>query len=525
MKQMRIAVVCYQPVYSGGFIRFIRFGMEAKALGHEIIFVYFNQSWCVGTGGPDLSDFKVCSIVEAEKEKWDAVMIPGAGFPETMLHSLARLLNPNFGQRVQHVLNDQSKRRQFIKVNQAIRPHFVVFNNKAAWPERSLSQFMADAIYFLEGAVDCKRFAIPRNRLHPSIDEPITVGALTYKNPEPLIEAVRNYPNPVRLKLFGSISPELESRCIDLVHQDKVVLVGPLDDYQLPQFYQGVDCIVHMDLHAGWANLAAEAMASGVPLICTHHGTEAFARDGESALLLHAINSDAIIEHLHTIHANKDGLVQTLTHAANQSIQAFTWEQYSKDLLDLIQQTKSKFYTRAPDLGLHGKWSIETRLDGLEPILESCKEKAMLDLGAAECILAEKFMQAGAASIDCVEKNRDYFFSAKRVLASYPSANIYSADLSPWHKFLSDNQSWLRESYDIVLFLGVYHHLPKSERKAVLLGAASLAREQFVVRTPDCFFIDEDINGLLKKAGLSYSSITVDNTARNSGGLHIMKRT
>ena len=29
-----------------------------------------------------------------------------------------------------------------------------------------------------------------------------------------------------------------------------------------------------------------EAMASGVPLICTPHGTTAFARDGETAVVL-----------------------------------------------------------------------------------------------------------------------------------------------------------------------------------------------------------------------------------------------
>ncbi len=498
--------------------------MKQRKLGHEIIFIYFNSCWSPGSGGPELPDFDLCPIEKAEQEQWDAVMIPGAGFPALMIKNLSRLVNPIFGKRIQHVLNDRSKQSNFIHVNKIFRPHLLVFNNKAAWPDQYLPQFMSDAIFFLEGAVDYSQFCTPRNRPHPSIDHPLIVGGLSYKNPDLLLEAVRRYPYPITLKLFGTISPSLDSQSLDLKHQGKLILIGPLEDSELPEFYQSVDCIVHMDQHAGWANLAAEAMASCVPLICTQHGTQAFAKDKESALVMKEITADEIMTNLEIIHLNREGFAEKLARAGRDRIQAFTWKKYSKELLQLIQQATSKFYIRVPEMGLHGKWSLDTRLNGLQPVIDSCENRTILDLGAAECTLAEIFIKAGAQSIDCVDMNKDYYVSGKRILAPYPNATMHLSNLCPWEKFLLENQIWLCESYDIVLFLGVYHHLPKSQRKAVLLGAAKLAKDKLIMRTPDSFFSDENLLILLQEAGFSCSHTFADDATRSSGGLHILQR-
>lgn len=496
--KLKIAVFCHHPVLTGGFIRFIRFGKEAQKLGHDIVFVqvspesghyYFSQF-----------PFKRITLEQAFQEKWDITMVPGAGFPESTINTLAQLKKEQFGIRIQHILNDTSRHDRFKLVNHAFAPHIVIFNNRS-WCPGSFTSFAANSFWHLEGAVTIGSNLNKCKRSHPTLGCEIIVGGLINKNSAPLLEAARMYPRSIKLKLYGdphSLNPDHQQ----LVDHGLVEILGPIPFDDLSSFYHEVDCVVQTEEFAGWSNLGAEALANNVPLICTEHGTSAFAIDKSTALVMPTPSPENIIDRLLLIHADDGRLVERLTSNGMKVIKLFSWKDYADRLLRIAACGQIRYYTYAPQLGLHGKWPLNSRLEGLECLHEIAKGLSILDLGCSECVVAYSFLSRGAALAHCIDKDKDYIKHANQIIDPYPSSRAYRSDISPWNDFLAGEVGAnLLSSYNIVLFLGVYHHLSVGTRRDVLRGAAQLATRYFAIRTTAKMFEDGSIHETLLDLG------------------------
>jgi glycosyltransferase involved in cell wall biosynthesis len=341
MRRKNILIACDAPVWSGGFIRFERFGQVARLRGHSVSFLAFR---------PDLLhdrqiDFPIVTFEQAASDIWDATMIPGAGFDAATITQFAKLTADAFGYRIQHILNDQTRRAAFLAVNRYFRPHLVVFNNQH-WPAGSFTDFQAGQFRFLEGAVDTARFC-PADTKPLDQNTHFVIGGIANKNPTPLIEAARRL-NSVELRLFGHVG-KLAEECTDLVKAGKLRFPGLLDDTALATFYRELDCVVHTEEFAGWANLAAEALASGVPLICTPHGTKAFAIDELTAIVMSTTTPEAIVTAVERLRSDY-ALRTTLSVNGRQAILPFTWEHYADILLNLMDEDKTTIhYERAAE--------------------------------------------------------------------------------------------------------------------------------------------------------------------------------
>jgi glycosyltransferase involved in cell wall biosynthesis len=322
---MRICVACHDLAVAGGIFRFERFGQVAERWGHEVVFVRFSEQRIP----PRASRIPAMTMTEARSMHWDVVMVPGAGFPEATIARFRELVDPRFGVRVQHVLNDEARLPAFLAVNRAFRPDVVVVNNRH-WSRDRLADLTAPEVHVLEGAVDGEHF---RPRPWGERTGPYRVGGLANKNPGPLVEVVRMLPDCM-LDLFGPPG-DLAERAGDLVQQGRIVLRGVLTEDALPGYYRGLDCVVHTETMAGWANLAAEAMASGVPLICTHAGTLAFAEHEVTALVVEPEPS-AIGSAIGRLR-REPGLSERLARQGRERISAFTWEAWTASLLELVK--------------------------------------------------------------------------------------------------------------------------------------------------------------------------------------------
>ncbi|WP_414461836.1 hypothetical protein [Hyphomicrobium sp. DY-1] len=102
---MEFLVACDRVVLSGGLIRFDRIARTISDYGHSLSFVAFGSKDCDRP-----TDLEVLDIGEAQARRWDGVMIPGAGFPAETIERFRILQNPNFGTRIQFILNDQTRR-------------------------------------------------------------------------------------------------------------------------------------------------------------------------------------------------------------------------------------------------------------------------------------------------------------------------------------------------------------------------------------------------------------------------------
>jgi glycosyltransferase involved in cell wall biosynthesis len=158
------------------------------------------------------------------------------------------------------------------------------------------------------------------------------IGGLANKNPKPLIEALRLLPEEYTLRLFGDFRGG-EIPCEDLLATGKLELTGPIADADLPRFCRGVHCVVHTETTGGWANLAAEALASGTPLIATKYGTLAFARQEETALLIEP-TAEEISGAVLRIFSSED-LAASMTVRGREVIEEYDWSDYARRLLEI----------------------------------------------------------------------------------------------------------------------------------------------------------------------------------------------
>lgn len=518
-RRQRILVACHHVVPTGGILRFERLGRVLQNWGHEVAFAALTDA-PVPAGKREIP---ILTLDEAAAMTWDAVMVPGAGFPDATMEKLALLRKPSFGVRVQHILNDPSKRAGFKTVNRQFAPQVVIFNNQA-WPVGSFTDFQADRFHVLLGAVDVSAFRPAAYRSHPLTPGRWVVGGLTIKNPEPLLAALADLPSDVVVRLYGHDPAHVAERYADLVAAGRLELVGPLHGADLCRFYHSVDCIAMTEPAAGWANLVAEAMASGVPVVCTPHGTAALARHEQTALLIADATPAALAESVLRLRGDR-ALCARLAEQARECIMEFSWDTYARRLLQLVQHDGHQHYLHAPQLGLHGKWSLEERLSGLQPLLDRAAGCSVIDFGAAEGVVGREFLRHGANKLHGFELDAGRVNVANALCSDWNGAVFRSADLSDWTAFRAAHADLLEDAYDIVLYLGIQHHLPQGARLVTLKNALHLARHYFAVRTSAQIYAADGIDALLQADGFRLlGADAADRSRDHLGTLRIYQR-
>ncbi|MBN1883067.1 MAG: glycosyltransferase [Deltaproteobacteria bacterium] len=519
--RMRLLIICETLYPTGGLLRFQRAGRVLKKWGHEVCFVVMSEK-----PKPRIkSDFPIFSFQQARRMHWDAVMVPGAGFSEEIIDRLSIFNRGNFGVRIQHILNDQSRLERFKRVNETFSPNIVIFNN-THWPIGSFTRFQADRFHFLVGGVDLQAFRPVAYQTHPLTPTCWVVGGLAQKNPDPLIESLAHLPERVRIRMFGIDAFKLSLRYKKYIDQGRLELLGILDEQGLQRFYHSVDCVVMTEKNAGWANMVAEGMASGVPVICTPHGTTAFARDKETALVIDDPTPSSIADGI-TLLMNDEQFCRRLAASAQKVITdggRYGWAEYAQSLLRLIRHDGRRHYAYAPELGIYGKWPLEARMKDLYPLIERAEGMSIIDFGAAEGIVAREFLKKGAAKVHGFELDPYRVAVANAICSQWADAEFRSADLSRWETFYQAQKDLIEDRYDIVLYLGLHHHLPQNYRKDTFQHIVSLARYYIAIRTTQKTYSDDTIDEILADNGFEEVPVKRDMQPDHLGISRIFKR-
>lgn len=133
--------------------------------------------------------------------------------------------------------------------------------------------------------------------------------------------------------------------------------------------------------------------------------------------------------------------------------------------------------------------SLFDRFVGLDFILDKCSGSTVLDIGSNEGLISYEFAKRGSKLIHGFEKEKDMVKFTKRLFRDIPIENKFvGADLAvSGEEFDRKYQDILLKEYDIVLFLGVYHHLKYQMSEKDLHGLVELllakTKKWFVVRT------------------------------------------
>ncbi len=329
---MRLLVACDHLALTGGLLRFERVGRVLARRGHTFSFLTF------GTGEDGFETrHRVLHPEEAARESWDAVMVPGGGFPDATIEGFADLRAPNFGARIQHFLNAPARRDAYARVTRTFAPDLVVANN-AHWDDAAL-----DALGLpwrrLVGAVDAGLFAPPVSR--PARGARHRLGGIANKRPAALLAALDRLGDAWALHWFGRPDWGLVGARADLVASGRLVVHGPLVEADLPAWYHGLDAFCSAEAHAGWCNPAAEAMACGTPLVTTVHGTLAFAEDAVTALVV-PDGPDAALGAAVALAADRivtdPAAAASRAEAGRARIRALDWDTYADGLLAAVAE-------------------------------------------------------------------------------------------------------------------------------------------------------------------------------------------
>jgi len=490
MDPKRLLVAWFRFSLNGSIGRFIRLARTLEPFGHRVDFLSLT-----GDTRTDWPDFpgSVLGPEDVPGATWDAVMVPGAGNPTNPLELLETLRDRRFGRRIQHVLNDPSRLERFEAVNRVLAPHSVVFNN-GHWAPSDYRTLSADSFHVIPGAVDTGVF-------YPSPLKPLPVdpprwgiGAFAKKNLEPVLDALDRLPPEFRLHVYGTVPGELTPRTDALAAAGRLVPHGSLFGEGLARFYRDIDVMVTTETGAGWCNPAAEAMAAGVPAVVSRAGTVDFAVDGETAVVLARIDGGTIAREITGL-AEAPERLRAMAQRAAAAMRRWDWTRYAAKLLTIVDEPHHFSYYRIPELGLWGKWEPEERLAGMRSILSEAEGASVLDLGAAEGIVSHEFARRGAAVIHAFERDEGRVQIARKLLDGTDATEIVvrDADLADWSVFETDHADVLRDKYDVVLFLGLYHHLPDAGRRAGLAGALARAGRWLALRTPERFARDDDL--------------------------------
>jgi glycosyltransferase involved in cell wall biosynthesis len=245
---------------------------------------------------------------------------------------------------VAYLLNGWTYRLFNTRQIQAVRPDVIVANSSYA------ARHYADlAPSVVPGGIDLQTF-FPSDTAEARRSDLFRVG--TYpgrgrecKRLDDTLAACRLLAErgvPVELHVFDREAVPV-SESFALVHHGAH---GALTRPDVAAFMHRLDLFISAEDDAGWSNPAAEAMACGVPLVCTEAGTTDFAIHEQTALVVPARDPTAIADAAERLWRDP-GLAQRLRDAGLVAIREFDWLTVARRLIELFRTARKDEVGRA----------------------------------------------------------------------------------------------------------------------------------------------------------------------------------
>jgi glycosyltransferase involved in cell wall biosynthesis len=143
---------------------------------------------------------------------------------------------------------------------------------------------------------------------------------------------------PTKLVLFDHVGPGNERD-----PRDEIRCSVPyefhinLEQDALARLYASCDVFVSAEKRAGWANTTAEAMACGVPVVCTRSGTRDIAIHRESAWVARWRHHYFVATGLKALHADH-ALARRLRDNGLERVRSFSWSHVADQLEAIVKR-------------------------------------------------------------------------------------------------------------------------------------------------------------------------------------------
>lgn len=142
------------------------------------------------------------------------------------------------------------------------------------------------------------------------------------------------------LVIVGAMQRDFVQIRAQLPIKNNVVFVGPTDRDTLRKHYQQSSLFVLPSIEDGFGMVVGEAMASGLPVICsTSTAGPELIRDGEHGFLVQPADADQLAEKIEWCYQNR-GSAESMGQAGQQQIQKFTWDAYGQKVYEQYKRIK-----------------------------------------------------------------------------------------------------------------------------------------------------------------------------------------
>jgi glycosyltransferase involved in cell wall biosynthesis len=219
------------------------------------------------------------------------------------------------------------------------------------WQEADLilcgSEFVMKGIRDCDGPVekcqvvpygtDVELFRSVQKNTNPGTSSPVrvvTVGSVGLRKGSPyVLQAARKLKGTALFRMVGAVGLPASARS-EL--KDDVELVGHVPRSEVVEHYEWADIFLLPSLCEGSAGVTYEAMANGLPVICTRN-TGSIVRDGQDGFIVPIRDAEAIAERIMCL-AEDENLYQEMSRSAKErAVTAGSVEAYGKRLVDAIR--------------------------------------------------------------------------------------------------------------------------------------------------------------------------------------------
>jgi glycosyltransferase involved in cell wall biosynthesis len=155
---------------------------------------------------------------------------------------------------------------------------------------------------------------------------------------EVLAEVIPMLPFPLALTVAGSPDPrypEAKQVVERLGIGDRVRWTGYITDDALAELYREADVLVHPSRYEGFGLQVAEAMASGLPVICSNAGSLPEVA-GDATLIVDPDDSDGLKRDIMRV-LTEPGLAASLAAKGLERSKQFTWDKTARETLKIYE--------------------------------------------------------------------------------------------------------------------------------------------------------------------------------------------
>lgn len=138
--------------------------------------------------------------------------------------------------------------------------------------------------------------------------------------------------NQAELIIAGPVQKDFEQIKNQLPRDAHVTFVGPTSRSKLRELYQQSSLFVLPSIEDGFGMVIGEAMASGLPVICsTHTAAPELIQDQKHGFLVGPGDVDTLAEKIRWCYNNRDQ-AWSMGQAGKEQIKAFTWDHYGQQI-------------------------------------------------------------------------------------------------------------------------------------------------------------------------------------------------